>query len=606
MYDIDTILSEINTTRSSTLDANTLLSSLTPYSAAEIRETYRDVLTWGEANYLSKQVRDTLKKNKETESRILSRANPQLTRAVRLAIDQSRNQRDYDAQFGGRSQQYVAAGSVASMFSPAGYLTELYREARDLHTTDNTRHLDNRRPDLTRLALSQDNMDAEVSTLSIANDIVLSSIVSREGTDDDTVMEKLSTWRLSGNTPYHLPYEGARQAILLQDPTLAALEASPDVAQQIDLSSLLAILADVSPELYRILTEEITAGNAAALYTENFGTQDIQRLLNAYLLAGYYDIPAEDVLTLTSLLGQRDYSAPVQYYLNNMLTDMDSGSDSTTGGIRQLIRSSTSNYDELNYLELIPQGGDSYLVNFNSISYHTGYPTLRIGTTGKGSSDLYSASRIPKPNEHISIPVTLSPDKVKAGVTIYISRAAGNNWFCDYCDFREYSLSSQQYLLYLNKILRLYKATGLTPQEMYLLVYNHPGAELFDTGMLTLAFLSLFYRQHYSLRFGTHWCWRAGISARWGYRARRVTSPPCSTRHCSITGRLKPTARRWTGMPRMRTTCSAPASSNGAARCTARSCRCCGRWRRGARGSPPRRRTWRCCTAPACWRRCTG
>ncbi|NUL39825.1 Tc toxin subunit A, partial [Kosakonia sacchari] len=249
MYDIDAILSEINTTRASTLNASTLLSSLTPYSAAEIRETYKDVLTWGEANYLSKQVRDTLKKNKETESRILSRANPQLTRAVRLAIDQGRSQRDYDAQFGDRAQQYVAAGSVASMFSPAGYLTELYREARDLHTTDNARHLDNRRPDLTRLALSQDNMDAEVSTLSIANDIVLSSIVSREGTDDDTVMETLSTWRLSGNTPYHLPYEGARQAILLQDPTLAALESNPDVAQQIDLSSLLAILADVSPEL---------------------------------------------------------------------------------------------------------------------------------------------------------------------------------------------------------------------------------------------------------------------------------------------------------------------------------------------------------------------
>ncbi|NUL39828.1 Tc toxin subunit A, partial [Kosakonia sacchari] len=250
-YDIETILSKINAsgTRSTVVDANSLLATLIPNSFAEIWAGYQDVLTWGEAKYLSRAVRDAQKKNKETEARILSRANPQLTRAVRLGIAQNRNQRDYDAQFGGRAQQYVAAGSVASMFSPAGYLTELYREARNLHTTDNTRHLDNRRPDLTRLALSQDNMDAEVSTLSIANDIVLSSIVSREGTDDDAVMEKLSTWRLSGNTPYHLPYEGARQAILLQDPTLAALESNPDVAQQIDLSSLLAILADVSPEL---------------------------------------------------------------------------------------------------------------------------------------------------------------------------------------------------------------------------------------------------------------------------------------------------------------------------------------------------------------------
>ncbi|WP_141402826.1 hypothetical protein [Kosakonia sacchari] len=121
MYDIDAILNKINTTRSGILDANTRLSSLTPYSAAEIRETYQDVLTWEEANYLSNQVRDTLKKNKETESRILSRANPQLAQAVSLGISQNRNTRDYDAQFGGRAQQYVAPGSVASMFSPAGY-----------------------------------------------------------------------------------------------------------------------------------------------------------------------------------------------------------------------------------------------------------------------------------------------------------------------------------------------------------------------------------------------------------------------------------------------------------------------------------------------------
>lgn len=256
-YDISTILKKINTTRSSTVNEDALLASLMPSSFAEIWDRYQDVLFWGEARFLDQAVRDAQKKNTEAEARVFSRANPQLARAVRLGINQSSHLRDYNSWFGNRAQQYVTPGSVASMFSPAGYLTELYREARDLHTTDNVRRLDTRRPDLTRLALSQDNMDAEVSTLSIANDIVLSTIVSREGTDSDAVMEKLSTWRLSGVTPYHLPYESARQAILLQDPMLDALAASPAVAQQVDLSSLLAIMADVSPELYRILTEEI-------------------------------------------------------------------------------------------------------------------------------------------------------------------------------------------------------------------------------------------------------------------------------------------------------------------------------------------------------------
>lgn len=547
-YDTKTILDKISlartsgtddggvVTQSSELDENSQLASLMPNSFAEIWASYQDVLTLGEAEYLSQAISDAQKKNKETESRILSRANPQLTSAVRMAIDQSRSQRDYDAQFGDRAQQYVAPGSVASMFSPAGYLTELYREARDLHTSDNARHLDKRRPDLTRLALSQDNMDAEVSTLSIANDIVLSSIISREGTDSDTVMEKLSTWRLSGNTPYHLPYEGARQAILLQDPALAALEANPDVAQQVDLPSLLAILADVSPELYAILTEEITAENAAALYTKNFGTQDTTRLLNAYLLAGYYDIPANDVLTLTSLLGQRDYSDPVQYYANNILTTMTSTGDSSAGEVVQITRSGMDS--TVHYIELLPQGGDSYLVNFSFKNPHEGYDNLRIGTMGANSNNLYNGTRTPQPNEHISIPVSLSADSVESGITLYICRysPAEGVYYYAYANFKQYSLSAQQYLLHLNKILRLYKATGLTPEEMYLLVYNHPGTALFETGMLSLAFLSLFYRQHYSLRFedalvlaGGHIS-AAGIQGQADYFTRLFNTPLLNNR----------------------------------------------------------------------------
>ncbi|NUL39848.1 hypothetical protein HPU94_25020, partial [Kosakonia sacchari] len=283
--------------------------------------------------------------------------------------------------------------------------------------------------------------------------------------------------------------------------TLAALESNPDVAQQIDLSSLLAILADVSPELYSILTEEITADNAAALYTENFGTQDTQRLLNAYLLAGYYDIPAEDVLTLTSLLGHRDYSAPVQYYQNGTLTALTSDSEGTTSDVVQITRSGMDS--TVYYIELLPQGGDSYLVNFSFRNLHEGFDNLRIGTTGHNSNNLYDGIRTPQPNEHISIPVTLSAESVEKGITLNIGRYSYSQgvYYYAYADFKQYSLPTQQYLLYLNKILRLYKATGLTPQEMYLLVYNNPGAELFDTGMLALAFLSLFYRQHYRLRF---------------------------------------------------------------------------------------------------------
>lgn len=57
------------------------------------------------------------------------------------------------------------------MFSPAAYLTELYREGRALHDENSIYHLDKRRPDLAQLVLSQENMDKEISTLSLSNQI---------------------------------------------------------------------------------------------------------------------------------------------------------------------------------------------------------------------------------------------------------------------------------------------------------------------------------------------------------------------------------------------------------------------------------------------------
>ncbi|MEN0586039.1 MULTISPECIES: neuraminidase-like domain-containing protein [unclassified Kosakonia] len=529
-------------TQSSLVDENSLLASLMPNSFAEIWASYQDVLTLGEAEYLSQAISDAQKKNTETEVRTFSRANPQLAQAVSLGISQNRNTRDYNSAFGNRAQMYVSPGSVASMFSPAGYLTELYREARDLHTTGHARHLDSRRPDLSRLALSQDNMDAEVTTLSIANDIVLNAIASREGTDGDAVMEKLAAWRFSGNTPYHLPYESARLAVLLQDPMLDALTDNPAIAQQVDLNSLLAIVADVSPELYRILTEEISAGSAADLYSKNFGTTTADTLMNTYMLAGYYDVSVEDLTALTSLLTHHDFSEPVPYYVNNMLTTMVSADDSSAGGVVQIVRSGL--HSTLNYAELLPQGGDSYLFNFNFNSAWSAADVLRIGTQSGNSSDLYQGALIPQANEHISIPVTIPAEKLAAGVSIGITRFDNDSWSYRYASttFQLYTLSSEQYLLYLNKIIRLYKACRLTAEQMYLLIYNHPGTEPFATGMLGLSFLSYYYLQRYSLRFEDALVLAGGrISAvgmkgRDSYFTTLFNTPPLSNRSFSADG----------------------------------------------------------------------
>ncbi|MGX1461712.1 virulence plasmid A protein [Bacillus thuringiensis] len=62
---------------------------------------------------------------------------------------------------------YAESTSIQSLFSPGRYLTVLYKIARELHNTEDELHIDNRRPDLQSLILSEDNMNREISSLDI-------------------------------------------------------------------------------------------------------------------------------------------------------------------------------------------------------------------------------------------------------------------------------------------------------------------------------------------------------------------------------------------------------------------------------------------------------
>ena len=211
-----------------------------------------------------------MEKNKTLESRIFTRANPQLPQAIRIGIRDNAASRSYDSMFGSRSSTFVKSGSVASMFSPAGYLTELYREAKGLHATDSVYNLDARRPDLANLLLSQENMDEEVSTLSLSNDIMQNHVEKQTGISGDELLQHFSTDRFSSATPYHQPYEILRQSVLMLDPELDGLATAPDVLSQADNASLLSIMSNISPELHSILVEDISDENAAELYAKNF------------------------------------------------------------------------------------------------------------------------------------------------------------------------------------------------------------------------------------------------------------------------------------------------------------------------------------------------
>lgn len=258
-------------------------------SAAEIQQEYQEELSWGEAQFLAQQAEKLEKQNRMLEAGVFSRANPQLASAVRSGIHQSRHARSYESLFGSRADAFVSPDSVASMFSPAAYLTVLYREAQDLHFPQSVFNLKNRRPDLAGLSLSQRNMDEEVSTLTLANEVLAEHISRHENTTPEDLLKTLATHRTTGQTPYHQPYETIRQVILEKQPDLAVLSRNPDVAGEDDTGSLLAILANLSPELKAILVEEITEQNAAELYEKNF-PRNVNEFNSPRAIADYYGL----------------------------------------------------------------------------------------------------------------------------------------------------------------------------------------------------------------------------------------------------------------------------------------------------------------------------
>ncbi|MDR0219231.1 MAG: toxin [Enterobacteriaceae bacterium] len=473
------------------------LTDICAYSFSEFREQVAEHLSWSETRYLYDQAVQEQKENKLYEANILKRANPQLQRAVHLAITVPYAElRDYEDEFGGRANQYVAPGAVSSMFSPAAYLTELYREARQLHATTSVYNLDKRRPDLQALALSQGNMDSEVSTLSLSNELLLEGIKTKTALESQSgVMEMLSTFRLSGATPYHDAYENVRQVIQLQDPALEQMRAAPDVAGLMSPASLLGINASVSPELFNILTEEVTEENAKELYEKNFGTIDPTLLSTQSYLKKYYNLSDDEVslfIGMGSGLGQ-------EKYLNNQLITPKIQSDGSIK-VYRITREYTVNSSQLNEAGLFLAGEGQYNLTYNfSGAWSSGsvsYLAIRLNN----SKEVKRIPGIPQKNTEYSTEIALSADEVSQPFSLYFTRVLSNGSYAHTAaKFTIEEYNQYSFLLKLNKAIRLSRTTGLSPEVLESIVLSVNKELHINAQVLGKVFSVIYYMQNYKI-----------------------------------------------------------------------------------------------------------
>lgn len=124
--------------------------------------------------------------------------NPQ-PKALSTALSRSLNGApDFEELFPPSSAWYAPITSIQSLFSPGRYATELYKIAKGLHTANNPLNIDQRRPDIRNVILSEKSLTQKGPALGISN------LILRQGVDGYLMssQKNLATITFPMNLPY--------------------------------------------------------------------------------------------------------------------------------------------------------------------------------------------------------------------------------------------------------------------------------------------------------------------------------------------------------------------------------------------------------------------
>ncbi|HHO3377981.1 TPA: neuraminidase-like domain-containing protein [Morganella morganii] len=498
MDQITRILEKLNQQRSG--ETTVTLADFMPMSLAEIRSQNTGRLSREEAQLLHRAAQKEKQNNILYTARILTRANPLLKKEMNDACYYGATPYGYDDIIPPRAEKFVAPGAVSSIFSPAGYLTELYREARELHPKDSDRNLDKRRPDLAKLVLSQDNLDNEISALSLANEQLETALMAQTGqTDKNKYYETLAKSRNSGVTPYNVPFEGIHNALAQRNFVL------PDniLSNPAKFAILAAYDAGISPKLYNILTEDtesLTGTDLEKSLKRNFPKVKIKDLMTLDALANYYELPADDIQALIAAEITGRLPTPDVYNDDNKLVipAINTGGKITFSELAK----TQSDEKQADYIDLIPQGGNQFLVNFSVKETKKDATHFSIGYNKSFNNLADKNGFVPLAGEHYSIPVTLDAKILEKKTKIGITRkkpepASDENHYTSATFTIHPNAEPGIWLLRLNKTLRLAKVSGMTPHEtQHALIHVRNDSSEYELRRFTE---TLLYRKRYGI-----------------------------------------------------------------------------------------------------------
>ncbi|MEM8305617.1 insecticidal toxin protein, partial [Morganella morganii] len=158
--------------------------------------------------------------------------------------------------------------------------------------------------------------------------------------------------------------------------------------------------------------------------------------------------------------------------------------------------------EQADYIDLIPQGGNQFLVNFSVKETIKDATHFSIGY-GESFDNLADKNGfVPLAGEHYSIPVTLDAELLEAETEIGITRkkpepASDGNHYTSATFIIRPDAEPGIWLLRLNKALRLAKVSGMTPHEtQHALIHVRNESSEYELRRFTETVL---YRKRYSI-----------------------------------------------------------------------------------------------------------
>ena len=145
-------------------------------------------------------------------TQLCSRGEPAMHAVLKLQVAEETSALGRSLSTGGTYNSWFSQGAISgyahpdsagSLFSPASYLTDLYRVAKPLHPAGNGLQVNQRRPDLGQLKLSDANLNEEISTLALTLEVLEAGVT---GDVDQELLTKVY--------PMGLPYNHANEQIV--------------------------------------------------------------------------------------------------------------------------------------------------------------------------------------------------------------------------------------------------------------------------------------------------------------------------------------------------------------------------------------------------------